>query len=115
MNEEQPDPKLQKAAAEISAILKKHDIGGYIMLASKTHGEYVLNLPTWSKCQIENVDGEQRLRFKAKGKDEDSSVVGTVHMLQVFIKLGKGISNQLDNVLELVESKMFISGGPKKI
>lgn len=110
-----PDPQLQKAVKEIKEICKKYDVGAHITLASKEHGEYLLHFPQWSKCQTEEVNGELVLRFKAKGKDEDRSVVGTVHMLQVFQNVARQIDRYTDHLLEKLEAKMFISGGPKRL
>ena len=111
-----PDPILQTAAKEIAAICEKYDIGGYIILVSKTHGEYLLHFPKWSKAQMEiTPEGKSAIRFKAKGKDEDQTVKSTVHLIQVFEKQGRNLSHGMDALLEMVESKMFIGGGPKRI
>lgn len=57
------DPKLKEAAAEIKGILMKHDIGGYVMLVSKTHSEYMFRLDTkWSG--IKNVDNQFSIEIK---------------------------------------------------
>lgn len=110
-----PDPKLKQAAKEIAAICEKHDIGGYIILSSQTHGEYLLHFPKWSKAFMEtNPNGNQAIRFKAKEKDKDA-VCATVHMLQVFQLQGKNLALGMDQLLEMLESKMLIGGGPKKI
>jgi hypothetical protein len=45
------DPKLTEAMAEISVILKKHDIAGAITLVSRTHNEHQIIFPTWSAAQ----------------------------------------------------------------
>lgn len=80
------DPKLKEAAAEIKAILKKHDIGGYVTLMSETHAEFVMEItPTWSCAYWEDRD-EGMLRFKAKtkelGKEKAQKLVeGTCHMI----------------------------------
>jgi hypothetical protein len=111
-----PDTILQEAAKEIADICDKYDIGGYIILASQTHGEYLLHFPKWSKAQLEvTPDGNQAIRFKSKGKDENKTVCATVHMCQVFQMQGLHISKGMDQLLEMLESKMFISGGPQKI
>lgn len=110
-----PDPKLQQAAKEIAAICEKHDVGGYIILASQTHGEYLLHFPKWSKAFLETgPNGEQAIRFKAK-KEENETTEATVHMLQVFQLQGSKIAHGMDMLLEMLESKMLIGGGPKKI
>lgn len=63
------DPKLREASSEISAIFKKYDIGGYVVLTSPTHVEFVLEVdPTWS-CATWEDKQEGRLRFKVSSKD----------------------------------------------
>jgi len=106
-----PDPKLKEAIAEIKKVCEKYDCGGVLILANQTHGEYLVHFPTWSKCFY---DGEG-LRFRAKGKDDDGTVGATVSMIHMFqircLEWGRGF----DKILEMLESKMFITGGHKKI
>lgn len=61
-----PDPKLQAAVLEIQAVLKKHDIGGVVLLASQTNTHFSYELcPSWSCARVE-ADG---IRIKALRKD----------------------------------------------
>lgn len=106
-----PDPILQKAAQEITEICKKYSIGGYVILASRTHGEYILYFPEWSKAQLETTG----IRFKSKKGLGREEVRDTVHMIQVFEAQGRNLQMGMENLLESLESKMFISGGPKRI
>ena len=113
---ELPDPKLVRACQEIKDICNKYDIGSCITLASQTHGEYLVHFPKWSKCQFEEgADGEYNFRFKAKRKDDDGSLRSTVYMLQVFHRVTRELSHHYDQMLEMLEAKMFIGGGPKKL
>ena len=114
--EMKPDPKLQQAMAEMKEICKKYDCGGLVILASQTHGEYAVTFPEWSKCYLQTQpDGSEGLRFKAKGNDDDKTIGATVHMLQVFQKQSASWANFLDHLLEILETKMVITGGPKKL
>ena len=57
------DPKLKEAAAEIQAIMRKHDIAGYTMLMSKTNSEFMFTLdPSWSAVVV----AEDHIRIRAK-------------------------------------------------
>lgn len=78
------DPKLKEAMAEISAIMKKHDIGGHVALMSATHAEFRLFFePSWSALRWEG-DG---VRIRAKKADLGSeeavteALGATAHML----------------------------------
>lgn len=60
------DPKLKEAMAEINAVMSKHDIGGHIILVSKSHSEFKFFLePTWSVARWEN----EGIRIKAQKAD----------------------------------------------
>ena len=115
MSLEKPDPILQNASKEIAQIFEKYDIGGYIILASKTHGEYLMHFPKWSKAQLEITDGKPTIRFKAKHEEIGETTAMTVHMIQVFQVGGAHVASGMDRLLEMLENKMWISGGPEKI
>lgn len=72
------DPKLKKAMEEIKAILKNYDIGGAITLVSKTHSEYLYDLPTWS-CVAFTDRGlsiySQERHFKSKNEQKENQEV----------------------------------------
>ena len=102
------DPKLKEAAAEISGILKKHDIAGYVMLMSETHSEFMFKLdPTWSACIVE--DNTVRIRAKEKELGSKEAVhrkaESTAHMLCQMKDLsayGFKVSDQLISAMETV-------------
>lgn len=77
------DPKLKEAMAEISAVLKKHDIAGTVALVSETHSEYLYHFPTWSAAQLT----EEGIRFKAKSTDypdkatADQALIKSLHVV----------------------------------
>jgi len=80
------DPKLKEAMAEIRGIMRKHDIGGYVILASPSHSEFGFELdPSWSCAHWEDKDAGL-LRFKAKqkelGKDNAKKIIEeTCHLV----------------------------------
>jgi hypothetical protein len=62
-----PDPKLQSAAKAIQKILQQEDVGGIILLASKTHSEYLMELsPSWSCIRFNPETMECRIRAVIK-------------------------------------------------
>lgn len=64
------DPALKKAMAEIKTILTKFDVGAAITLASKTHSEFNYHFPTWSVVQF---FGQSGVRIKCKEDDFGSA------------------------------------------
>jgi hypothetical protein len=70
----EPDPKLKEAAAEIAAVLKKHDIAAIITLQSEDGIEFLREIsPTWSCAFFERRDdGALLLRIRAKAEEYPS-------------------------------------------
>jgi hypothetical protein len=103
------DPVLKQAMEEIKSVLAKYDIGGHVVLSSKSHGEFLFHFPTWSKAQWQGPE----IRFKAKGKDEDGTIASTVFFFQmVHQRCGRAFMH-CDEMLKLLSTKMKIEGGPK--
>lgn len=82
------DPVLREAMDEISAILKKKDIGGVVALTSPTHGEFKMyfDTPSWSVISFDQrPDGAVAVRVKAAmATDPDVAIPkmeATMHMI----------------------------------
>jgi len=76
-----PDPKLKLVAAEIQAVLEKHDVAGWVALSSKTHSEYVYVLsPTWSAITVQQVQEGAALRLKSLAKDYPDKATQKKHL-----------------------------------
>ena len=88
------DPKLKAAMREIEGVLKRYDVGGLVNLASKTHGEFKLILPSWSLFRWLDK-GEKAGHMKLYGKSRPEQTEQTLHLLlscrdvcgMVFVKL----------------------------
>lgn len=79
----QYDPKLKRVAAEISAILKKEDIAGTVVLHSPGHSEFVLEIsPSYSGASIVKTPEGSILRIKAKAEDFPNGKEGRNKCLQ---------------------------------
>ena len=46
------DPVLRACMAEIKQVMDRHDCGGFVSLASRTHAEYEFHLPKWSVAEL---------------------------------------------------------------
>lgn len=79
------DEKLKIAAAEIKMIMRKHDIGGFISLVSKTHSEFRLEFPSWSVAQFEGDGRGVRIRSKLEDfqskEDQHTATELTAHFI----------------------------------
>ncbi len=77
------DQKLLDAMDEIRAVCKRYDVGMLVNIHSKTHAEYGIEFPSWSRARfIERSDGAMMLHIKMKsndGRQEDNDA--TVGMI----------------------------------
>lgn len=103
------DPVLKQAMQEIQAVLTKYEIGGHVILSSKTHGEFLFHFPSWSKAQWEGKD----IRFKAKGKDTDQTIASTVFFFQMVQQRCGMAFMHCEEMLKHLSAKMKIEGGPE--
>lgn len=108
------DPVLKQAMKEVESVLAKYDIGGHVILASKSHCEFRLRFPSWSKAQMEEVGekGKFGIRFKAKGKDEDQTIASSVFFFQAVQQQCGHAFMTCEELLKLLSTKMKIEGGP---
>jgi hypothetical protein len=90
--------------AEITAILKKHDIAGALTLVSETHSEYKYHFPTWSAAQLLG-DG---IRFKTKATDypdkeaANQALTKSLHILLQICDLNAQHFNVMTRLLEKI-------------
>lgn len=86
------DPELRKAMAEIEAVLKKYDCGGFICLQSLTHVEFkfALDTPSWSVLEYK---GDDRANLKLHMKSNPINTEATVAMLANLQDIGSLVFN----------------------
>lgn len=95
-----PDPKLKTAMEQIKAVLKKHDIGGIVVLGSQTHTQFSREYtPTWTCISLEEHDGKTVLRVKALRKDF-SSLEAHKKCLEDSMGLLAGFADAIENERE---------------
>lgn len=112
-----PDPKLKAAMEEIKTVLKKHDIGGVVVLGSPTHSEFLREYcPSWTCMTYEEQGNEKRLRFRALKKDYPTKeewkqritdsmglLLGFVHVLEQETKMLDHVIRQIAPHFESIE------------
>lgn len=103
------DPKLRTAMAEIKEVLKKHDIGGYVALQSRTHAEFqvLIDVPTWSVARyIKNDAGAVHLKLYTKSRHKDTQdTVGMVASLRDLCAIG---FQQTDLLMKQIEAHVEV-------
>lgn len=106
------DPVLRQAMLEIEQVLKKHDIGGFVALSSKTHAEFKMayNSPTWSNVRFVD-DGEVvHLKFHIESdKENTNSTVAMLCNLRDLCVLGFG---ETDEIIKHIEKHVEIKHKP---
>lgn len=118
-----PDPKLQTAMDEIRAVLKKHDIGAYVLLASETHMEYLREFsPSWSCVRIEEISPDSwGIRIKALRSEFESleaqktCLNNSVGMLFGFADTLKEEIGHLHEVMAMVGKHMDVQHMTKDV
>lgn len=75
------DPKLREAMVEIEEVLKRYDIGGYVILQSNKHAEFkfCIETPTWSNLRF--VKEGEAWHIKLYSKSDRENTNATVAML----------------------------------
>lgn len=116
-----PDPILKTAAAEIEAVLKKHDCAGIVMLASQTHMEYLLKIdPSWSCCWVEEAEGGKVLRVRSRRDEypdkaaQKKVMEDSTGMILGFVDVARDTMTNLERVAAMIGAKMDISHWTRK-
>lgn len=102
------DPKLREAMKDVEAVLKKHDVGGFVSLNSKTHGEFKLfvDTPSWSKVRWVKEGEVMHLKIHMKTTPEESEA--TVAMLYSIRDLCGQLFMQMDKLAGQVEQSVKV-------
>ena len=99
MNDLDFSPKLKNAMEEIKQVLKKHDIGGLIILHTPGYGEHYIKLsPSYSALELTR----KGVIMRAKGKSQET-IENSLNLLKIIIDLGlfqiyplMGMSKKMD-------------------
>lgn len=117
MNPTPFDPKLKQAMAEIEAVCKKYDIGGFSVLVSKTHSEFQFELePSWSAAKfLDKENGVLAVKSTAAENGADLSrkrTELTAHLiLQIQDLCALGFQH-MEQVATALRSKLEIEHRP---
>lgn len=105
------DPKLRDAMDEIKSILQEYDIGGFISLNSKTHGEFkiAIDLPTWSVVKFTEDEKAVRVKFKKEQKEEAEA---TIAMIANMRDLSAMLFMQSDQIIAQIEKHVQVDHVP---
>lgn len=112
------DPQLKDCISEMMEIAKKYDCGAFIMLGSKTHGEFDFQFPSWSVAQFEYLkdSAAKVLRIKAKGKPGDpihENLEATVGFIFGMIETSEIHIQNMQKIINILKQKLEIERHPE--
>jgi hypothetical protein len=110
------NPDLLPVLDEITAVLKKHDVAGVIIVGNKTHTDWRLEVePSWSCTRIENFEDHIGVHFRSK-RSEYPSREKQVETLRLTVAtfLGFGdclvkLKEQNDAILDVIAHHIDVS------
>lgn len=102
---------------EIKEILKKHDIGAFVVLHTPGNAEHLLEIsPTYSCAFWDHTPGKEGIRVRAKLTDfgGDSAkrhqvVTDTVNMFDLLTRVTANHTVNLMKVMDMLKSNMDIT------
>jgi hypothetical protein len=104
------NPELLPIFDEISAVLKKHDVAGVVILSNKTHTDFRMDVsPTWSCAKTENAEDGLMLRVRCKRVDFPSQESQT-ETLRLTLGAFLGTADALRILGENIEAVMAMIG-----
>lgn len=102
------DPKLRTAMAEIEQVLKNHNIGGFIALNSRTHGEFkvAIDIPDWSIVRYIMDKNAVHLKLYTKSRHRDTE--DTVGMIAGIRDLCFLALQQTQHIMDKIEEQVKV-------
>jgi hypothetical protein len=109
------DSNLKDAMSEMMGIAKKYDVGAFIDLASKTHGEFQIQFPSWSLAKMEaQENGQMGLRIRAKkGITNHENLEATVAFIMGMIDTCRINISNMEKVVSLLKEHVEIEHTPE--
>ncbi|MEM8603974.1 MAG: hypothetical protein AAGF24_09080 [Cyanobacteria bacterium P01_H01_bin.121] len=74
------DPKVDQVVEEIQAILKRNDLGGTIVISSRTATNFAIEFPDWLLGRL-TKDGDFKLQFRSREGQTPEQQDSTCHFV----------------------------------
>jgi hypothetical protein len=109
------DPALRAAMDDIEKVLKKYDIGGFVSLASRTHGEFkmFIETPSWSNARF--MKEGKAIHVRLHSKSDHANTEDTVAMLDNIQKMSALAFQQADGIVKMIEKHVKVERTPMNI
>lgn len=99
------DQRLRDAMEEIEEVLKRYDIGGFIALQSRTHGEFKLAIDhmKWSIVRFIRNGEAVHLKLYTKSRHKDTEdTVSVIAGIRDVCALGFSQAEQIEEQVKVV-------------
>ncbi len=112
------NPKIAPVLDEISAVLRKHDMAGLVLVANPTHVDWRMEIsPTWSCAKCEHMpDGQFELRMRSRRADypdaaaQKKCLEATIGTFVTWCDAMDAIKEQLKRLLVIVSRDIDFLG-----
>jgi hypothetical protein len=95
---------------EIEAVLRKHDVGGVVMLASRESASWRFVIPQWA--YLLDVDGKGFvLRINTKTADAAARTESTLHLVGSFRDIARDCVEVFGRMMRVAKMQIANAGG----
>jgi len=98
------DPQLAEAMTEVTAVLKRYDLGGFMILHNQNGAEFKMEFPSWSTARFRPKGTDSQVLHLKMEQESHQDTEGTVAMLMNFRDICVRTASQLDIIRKRIES-----------
>lgn len=96
--------------AEIEAVMKKHDVGGVVLVVSPESAAWLTVLPNWSGLQPDAVHG-LRVQLSSRDRNAHDRAEATKHLIACIKDMCGDYANFYGRMFRQVKAAIEASGG----
>jgi len=89
---------------EVTAVLKRYDLGGFVILHNHDGAEFKMEFPSWSTARFRPKGTDSQVLHLKMEQGDHQDVEGTVAMLMNFRDINIRAASQLDIIRKRMES-----------
>ena len=98
------DPQLAEAMTEVIAVLKRYDLGGFVILHNHDGAAFRMEFPSWSTARFRPKGTDSQVLHLKMEQADHQDVEGTVAMLMNFRDICVRAASQLDIIRKRMKS-----------
>lgn len=101
--------RLRSVTDEIDSVMKKHDVGGIVLIASNRSAAWAHNLPTWADVN----DSPQGMHVNFRRSLDSDRAEHTMHLLGCLRDMSNDCANIYGRIYRLGRDRLKEIGGLK--